>query len=211
MQPLDLYTSTHNSSGLCALLDRTDTVSARESIKKRQGTPVSETELCLQLAELEAGLRQLTVAVLKLRAGDDRRDILNGIGNLGQRINDMKHVARELRSSGQVANSQALSPLPLSDQATAGKDSDTAAENRLTALTQRERQIMRLVSEGLSNKEIGRRLNIGDGTIKVHLHNIFQKLEIRNRTVLAALATSAASEARERVGGLAGDDGEFDG
>jgi two-component system nitrate/nitrite response regulator NarL len=49
---------------------------------------------------------------------------------------------------------------------------------------------MGLVSEGLSNKEIGRRLNLTDGTIKVHLHNIFQKLEINNRTVLAALAIS---------------------
>jgi two-component system nitrate/nitrite response regulator NarL len=38
-----------------------------------------------------------------------------------------------------------------------------------TALTRRERQIMRLVSEGLSNKEIGRRLNVRDGTMKVHL------------------------------------------
>jgi two-component system nitrate/nitrite response regulator NarL len=47
-----------------------------------------------------------------------------------------------------------------------------------------------LVSEGLSNKEIGRRLNIADGTIKVHLHHIFQKLEISNRTVLAAFAIS---------------------
>ncbi|GMO46268.1 MULTISPECIES: response regulator transcription factor [Bradyrhizobium] len=60
----------------------------------------------------------------------------------------------------------------------------------LTQLTDRERQIMRLVSEGLSNKEIGRRLNLADGTIKVHLHHIFQKLEISNRTVLAALAIS---------------------
>ena len=58
----------------------------------------------------------------------------------------------------------------------------------LTVLTDRERQIMSLVSEGLSNKEIGRRLNIADGTIKVHLHHIYQKLEISNRTVLAALA-----------------------
>lgn len=66
----------------------------------------------------------------------------------------------------------------------------TNSENGLTTLTERERQIMRLVSEGLSNKEIGRRLNIADGTIKVHLHNIFQKLEISNRTVLAALAIS---------------------
>lgn len=65
-----------------------------------------------------------------------------------------------------------------------------AAENPLTQLTDRERQIMRLVSEGLSNKEIGRRLNISDGTIKVHLHHIFQKLDITNRTVLAALVIS---------------------
>jgi two-component system nitrate/nitrite response regulator NarL len=70
------------------------------------------------------------------------------------------------------------------------REQGTTSETGLTALTERERQIMRLVSEGLSNKEIGRRLNTTDGTIKVHLHNIFQKLEISNRTVLAALAIS---------------------
>jgi DNA-binding NarL/FixJ family response regulator len=63
-------------------------------------------------------------------------------------------------------------------------------ENVPSLLTDRERQIMTLVSDGLSNKEIARRLNIADGTIKVHLHHIFQKLEISNRTVLAALALS---------------------
>jgi two-component system nitrate/nitrite response regulator NarL len=63
-------------------------------------------------------------------------------------------------------------------------------ESALAVLTDRERQIMALVSEGLSNKEIGRRLNIADGTIKVHLHHVYQKLEISNRTVLAALAIS---------------------
>ena len=66
------------------------------------------------------------------------------------------------------------------------------SENALAVLTDRERQIMRLVSEGLSNKEIGRRSNIADGTIKVHLHHIFQKLEISNRTALAALVHLAA-------------------
>lgn len=63
-------------------------------------------------------------------------------------------------------------------------------ENVLTVLTERERQIMHLVSEGLSNKEVGRQLNISDGTIKVHLHHIYQKLAISNRTALAALAFS---------------------
>jgi len=55
-----------------------------------------------------------------------------------------------------------------------------------SALTHRERQIIRLVSEGLSNKQIARRLNISDGTVKVHLHHIFEKLRVDNRTTLAA-------------------------
>ena len=61
------------------------------------------------------------------------------------------------------------------------------AEKAITALTDRERQILRLVSEGLSNKEMGRRLKITDGTIKVHLHHIFEKLNVYRRTALAAL------------------------
>ena len=75
-----------------------------------------------------------------------------------------------------------------SNEAVSGAQS--AMADKTLMLTERERQIMRLVSEGLSNKEIGRRLNISDGTIKVHLHHVFQKLEISNRTVLAALAIS---------------------
>jgi two-component system, NarL family, nitrate/nitrite response regulator NarL len=103
----------------------------------------------------------------------------------------LKDVALEIlvQSLRQVADGQRLLPLPPSDQ-TVLREQRNVAENVLSVLTDRERQIMRLVSEGLSNKEIGRRLNIVDGTIKVHLHNIFQKLEISNRTVLAALAIS---------------------
>lgn len=89
----------------------------------------------------------------------------------------------------QVAQGQR--PLPLAPtNHEIGQQDPATAEKSLTQLTDRERQIMRLVSEGLSNKEIGRRLNTADGTIKVHLHHIFQKLDISNRTVLAALAIS---------------------
>jgi two-component system, NarL family, nitrate/nitrite response regulator NarL len=55
-------------------------------------------------------------------------------------------------------------------------------------LTERERQIMHLVCEGLSNKDIGRQFSVSDGTVKAHLHNIYEKLAIHNRTALAALA-----------------------
>ncbi|MCJ9699526.1 LuxR C-terminal-related transcriptional regulator [Bradyrhizobium sp. SHOUNA76] len=69
-----------------------------------------------------------------------------------------------------------------------GADGGGKVETMLELLTHRERQIVRLVSEGMSNKEIARQLNVSPGTVKVHLYNIFQKLEITNRTVLATLA-----------------------
>jgi len=111
-----------------------------------------------------------------------------------------KDVALEIlvQSLRQVADGQRLLPLPSSGQAVSWEQERTniaISENVLTVLTDRERQIMALVSEGLSNKEIGRRLNIADGTIKVHLHHIFQKLEISNRTVLAAFAISHTDDA----------------
>jgi two-component system, NarL family, nitrate/nitrite response regulator NarL len=64
------------------------------------------------------------------------------------------------------------------------------SERALAMLTERERQIAKLVSAGLSNKAVGQQLNLAAGTIKVHLHNIYQKLEISNRTTLTALAVS---------------------
>jgi two-component system nitrate/nitrite response regulator NarL len=94
-----------------------------------------------------------------------------------------------VQSLRQVAEGKSLLPR-LSYEQVVSREQGAITQNALTMLTDREHQIMRLVSEGLSNKEIGRRLNITDGTIKVHLHHIFQKLEINNRTVLAALAIS---------------------
>jgi DNA-binding NarL/FixJ family response regulator len=62
------------------------------------------------------------------------------------------------------------------------------SERFVQRLTAREQQIVLLVAEGLSNKEIARRIELTEGTIKIHLHNIYEKLEIPNRTALTALA-----------------------
>lgn len=66
----------------------------------------------------------------------------------------------------------------------------------LALLTAREREIMHAVSEGLSNKEVGRRLNVSEGTIKVHLHHIYHKLSITNRASLAVLAVAERQQTR---------------
>ena len=115
----------------------------------------------------------------------------------------LKDAAPEalVQSLRQVADGQRLLPLPSSDRpVSSGQRNSAIAENVLKVLTHREREIMRLVSEGLSNKAIARRLNISHGTIKVHLHHIYQKLEINNRTVLAALAISHNDRAGIPVG-----------
>jgi DNA-binding NarL/FixJ family response regulator len=54
------------------------------------------------------------------------------------------------------------------------------------ALTRREIEILQLVSEGLSNKEIGSRLSITEGTVKNHVHNALEKLHLENRIQAAA-------------------------
>lgn len=54
------------------------------------------------------------------------------------------------------------------------------------ALTRREMEILQLVSEGLSNKEIGTSLSITEGTVKNHVHNSLEKLQMENRVQAAA-------------------------
>ncbi len=54
------------------------------------------------------------------------------------------------------------------------------------SVTRRELEILQLVADGLSNKEIGRRLSITEGTVKNHVHNALEKLHVANRVQAAA-------------------------
>ena len=52
----------------------------------------------------------------------------------------------------------------------------------------RERGVMHLVAQGLSNKDVARHLHVSEGTVKLHLHHIFCKTGVRRRAALALLA-----------------------
>jgi DNA-binding NarL/FixJ family response regulator len=56
------------------------------------------------------------------------------------------------------------------------------------SLTPREVDVVRLVAEGLRNKEIADRLQISEGTVKIHLHSIYEKLQIGGRVELSVFA-----------------------
>lgn len=55
-------------------------------------------------------------------------------------------------------------------------------------MTVREREIVDLIADGLSNKEIGNKLSIATDTVKSHVHNILEKLSLRSRVEVAARA-----------------------
>jgi two-component system, NarL family, nitrate/nitrite response regulator NarL len=131
----------------------------------------------------------LPTRIVFFTALEERDPRLFGAAGVHAVIRKDADPQRLVQSLRQVASGQKPLQLPLRGQAES-EEQRGGAERAVLAVTDRERQIMRLVCQGLSNKEIGRRLNITDGTIKVHLHHIFQKLEVCNRTALAALATS---------------------
>ncbi|HVR31033.1 MAG TPA: response regulator transcription factor [Thermoanaerobaculia bacterium] len=66
------------------------------------------------------------------------------------------------------------------------EDSETSTAE--PALTPRELELVRLVALGLRNKEIADRLSITEGTVKVHLHNIYDKLGLDGRLALLRYA-----------------------
>jgi len=62
----------------------------------------------------------------------------------------------------------------------------------ISALTKREMEILRLVAEGLTNEEIGKKIFISEKTVKTHLTNIFDKLKVNNRFKAALMLMGQA-------------------
>ncbi|OYO02694.1 response regulator [Enemella evansiae] len=75
----------------------------------------------------------------------------------------------------------------------AGADSERQRQARtgMTQLSDREREIARLVWEGLSNKQIAHRLHVGEATVKTHLARLSAKLDLESRIQIALLVERA--------------------
>jgi DNA-binding NarL/FixJ family response regulator len=64
------------------------------------------------------------------------------------------------------------------------RDRDSADKDAAASLTPRELEIVRMVAQGLRNRAIADRLSISEGTVKVHLHNIYEKFGVDGRLAL---------------------------
>jgi DNA-binding NarL/FixJ family response regulator len=85
---------------------------------------------------------------------------------------------RTVHAGGWWLEQTGVSPADLTEPK-ADTPADTSA-----GLTDRERQVVALVCDGLRNKEIARDLGIAEGTVKIHLNNIYRKLGVDSRVTL---------------------------
>ena len=136
------------------------------------------------------------IAVLGEPMSDDAELSLFVAGARGycRRDSDAETMQRLVRSmlAGELWIRRALIPRLL-DELTAGNGRPAAtpvAATWLNELTQREQQIAVMISKGGSNKQIARRLDITERTVKSHLTEIFRKLGICDRLKLALLIST---------------------
>lgn len=103
-----------------------------------------------------------------------------------------------LRALDLVMSGEAFIPaLVLSDQGSGGRDGVNRSfsdENPLGQLTRRERQVLSLLIEGQSNKEIARQLGLKEITVAFHLKGLFRKLSASNRTEVVVAAVRSGWE-----------------
>ena len=104
-------------------------------------------------------------------------------GAIGYLLKDTQ--SDELRRAIKAA---AAGQVQLSPQAAARLMREVRAPESPETLTERETDVLRLLAEGLANKEIARKLSIGEKTVKTHVSNILLKLNVRSRTQAALYA-----------------------
>lgn len=140
----------------------------------------------------EVKAEQPGLGVVLLTAGLDEAEVVEAVG-LGIQGIVLKETApdvlvravREVHGGGQWLDQRAAG------RALATLLKRNEGERGLAAvLTQREIEIVRRVATGLRNKEIARELCIAEGTVKIHLHNIFEKLKVGSRMELTLHAQS---------------------
>lgn len=75
-------------------------------------------------------------------------------------------------------------------------DIDTLTHDPLDALTARERELLAVLAKGWTNEQIASRIGISHNTVKYHLKNLYEKLNVNNRAMAVALFMSSMSDQR---------------
>ncbi len=138
------------------------------------------------------------VKIIMLTGSADEDDVLAAL-KAGAHAYVLKGVAaRELNTilhtvyAGEGYVTPSLAASLLSEMKSPVKEKQPTKLDSFDELTDRERQILELIADGTSNKEIGQKLFLTEKTIKHYVTNILQKLHVSNRVQAALLAQQKA-------------------
>jgi DNA-binding CsgD family transcriptional regulator len=141
----------------------------------RRHEPVHGFEI--QVSPTGIGTKALHVTVLQIPGG---RPELFTVVHIFQQVDEASRLAHALAAAGARSVAQPLLAL--------GTRTASAADDSAPPLTPREKEILSWVAQGLQNKEIADKLQISLATVRNHIHNILEKLDVHSK--LEALALS---------------------
>lgn len=129
------------------------------------------------------------VACVILTSYDDRDALLSAVlaGAAGYLLKQIRgtNLVDGIR---RVARGESLLDPSLAEQVVDGLRAPSDRDERLAELTERERAILHLIADGLTNRQIAAELNLAEGTIRRHLDNIYTRLAVTTRTAAVAAA-----------------------
>lgn len=138
----------------------------------------------------------VTAPILMLTMSRDEQDLQAALRNGAQGYllkdmdpEDLVPALQDALRGNNVVAKELIGSLTRLVQGQSGRTAaKTTSAGLIADLTPRELEILRHLAEGESNKEIGRALDITDGTVKLHVKSILRKLGVRSRVEAAVLA-----------------------
>jgi len=115
-----------------------------------------------------------------LSQGDAAQLIRNGVSGIFMKSLSAELLAQGIRDvvAGKVWFDQSLL------QAAMSREAERQSEASSEELTERQRQVLRLVFEGMANKEIGQQIGVSESSVKATLQQLFSKMGVHTRSQL---------------------------
>ncbi len=122
-----------------------------------------------------------------MTVSDAKQDVIRLInaGADGYLLKDMEpeqlHIQLRKAANGEQVMSESLRPFLQC------LNENDEFDSKLAALTKRERQTLAEIAKGSSNREVANRLNITEGTVKVHVKSLLKKMQAKSRVELTVM------------------------
>ncbi|MBC7906823.1 MAG: response regulator transcription factor [Rhodospirillaceae bacterium] len=197
--------------GTLTIVEASDFDQALAAVEREADIDIVLLDLGMPGMTWNEGLQRLkellpeTVPLIVLSASDDRRHVLQAVNMGAAGFIPKTSSSRVMLSALKLVLSGGvyLPPALLEQTASQGDGlSPLANENAVSFLTPRQREVLALLGQGKSNKEIARVLQLAEGTVKLHVTAILKALNVNNRTraVVAASQLGLTSPDSSQLG-----------